>query len=129
MPKARKETAPVTVDSPAYSARAVELGNLTVAFETIRSEQDPRPAFKGLPDDRCPCPHWGIVVSGRMTLRYRDHDETFEAGDIFYAPPGHLPVPGIRELITFSPTAQLKEVNAVIARNLSQQSVSEESRA
>ena len=120
---ARKETAPVAVDTPGYSARTVELGdNFTVAFETIRGDRDTALVFKGLPDDRCPCPHWGLVVSGQMKLSYRDHDETFEAGDIFYAPAGHLPFcTAGTELITFSPTDQINEVYAVIARNLMNQ--------
>jgi len=119
MSKARKETAPVTIDTPIYVARIVDLGdNFTVAFETIRADVDTAPVFRGLPDDRCPCPHWGLVVSGRMTMSYRDHDETWEAGDIFYTPPGHLPrSPAGTELITFSPTDQLNEVNAAIAKN------------
>lgn len=130
MPKARKETTPVTVDSPVYTGRAVKLGDLTAGFETIHEERDTAPVFKGLPGDRCPCPHWGVVVNGRFTARYGDHDETFEAGDIFYTPPGHLPdgIPGT-ELITFSPTSELREVNAVVARNLSERSVSEEAPA
>ncbi len=83
MSRARKETAPVTIDTPIYSARVVELGdNFTVAFETIRADVDTSPVFRGLPGDRCPCPHWGLVVSGRMTMIYGDHDETWEAGDI-----------------------------------------------
>lgn len=54
-----------------------------------------------------------------MTLRYSDHDESFEAGDIFYSPAGHLPFCAAgTELITFSPTDRLNQVNAVIARNL-----------
>jgi hypothetical protein len=120
MPGARKDTAPVIVDTPWFESRAVELGDFTVTFETIREQIDSAPFFKGLPDDRCPCPHWGLVVSGRFTARYRDHDDTFEAGDVYYAAPGHLPrsAPGI-ELITFSPTAELQKVNAVIAKNRS----------
>ncbi len=91
MPGARKDTAPIAVNSPGYQARAVELGELTVTFETIREERDSAPAFKGLPDDRCPCPHWGPVVSGHLTLRYREHEETFDEGDVYHASPGHLP--------------------------------------
>ena len=118
MSGARKDTTPITVENPNYVGRAAELGDFTVTFETIRGSIDPAPFFKGLPDDHCPCPHWGIVVSGRITVRYADHDETFEAGDTFYMPPGHLPLsaPGT-ELITFSPTAELKKVNAVLAKN------------
>jgi hypothetical protein len=120
MGKAQRETAPVTVDTPIYTARIVELeDNVTVAFETIREDRDTTAIFKGLPDDRCPCPHWGLVVSGRMTLRHQDHDETFEAGDVYYSRAGHLPYCAAgTELITFSPTDQINKVNAVIARNM-----------
>jgi hypothetical protein len=119
MPGARKHTAPVAIENPIYVGRVAELGdNYTVVFETIRTDIDTAPIFKGLPDDRCPCPHWGIVVKGRWTARYRNHEETFEAGDVFYSPPGHLPLaaPGT-ELITFIPTSELAKVNSVIAKN------------
>ena len=117
MPGARRNTASIAVDTPWFESRTVELGDFTVAFETIRQERDSAQSFKGLPDDRCPCPHWGLVVSGRFTCRYRDHDETFEAGDVYYAAPGHLPGGTAWELITFSPTVELEKVNAVLAKN------------
>lgn len=58
------------------------------------------------------------MVSGRFTSRYRDHDETFEAGDVYFAAPRHLPrgTAGT-ELITFSPTEDLENVNAVLGKN------------
>src|SRR5207245_3568380 len=65
MPGIRKETTPITVDTPWFRSGAVELGDLTVAFETIREERDSAPAFKGLPDDSCLCPHLGLVTSVR----------------------------------------------------------------
>lgn len=119
MPGARKDTTPITTENPHYIGRSAELGDFTVTFETLRSGVDPAPFFKGLPDDRCPCPHWGLVVSGRLTMRYRGHEEIFEPGDAFYLPPGHLPFAAPNtELITFSPTAESKQVNAVMAKNL-----------
>jgi len=118
MPGARKDTTPIAIENPMYVGRMAELGGYTVAFESLRGGLDPSPIFKGLPDDRCPCPHWCVVVTGSITLRYRDRDETFVAGDAFYTPPGHLPhaAPGT-ELITFSPSDELAKVNAVIAKN------------
>jgi hypothetical protein len=121
MPRAREDTAPVTVDSPFYRGKTVQLGDVTVMFESFPEEQDATPFFRGLPDDRCPCPHWGLVVSGSWIAHYRDHDETFEAGDVFYSPPGHLPsCTAGTELITFSPTQELAEVMAAIGRNVAQ---------
>ena len=61
--------------------------------------------MRGLPDDRCQSPHWGYVVAGSLTFRFADHDETYEAGDAYYAPPGHIPVVTAgAEVVEFSPT-------------------------
>jgi hypothetical protein len=121
MPGAKKDTARVVIETPyGYVARAVELGDFTVQWETFREDRDASPAFKGLPDDNCPCPHWGLVASGRLSLRYEDRTEAFDAGEVCYAPPGHVPIvtAGI-ELISFSPTDELHKVNAALAKKLS----------
>lgn len=47
MAKARKDTAPITIDTPAYACRTVALGDWTVAFETIRRGGDAAPLFQG----------------------------------------------------------------------------------
>ena len=92
MARTRKDEAPVHVDEPEIEGRYVELDDHTVAFETYRQDVDPAPLFRGLPDDRCQCPHWGVVLSGRLTMRYADRTETYTAGDAYYAAPGHLPL-------------------------------------
>ena len=75
--------------------------------------------FRGLPDDRCPCPHWGVVISGRLEVRYADRTETYTAGDAYYMPPGHLPHPFTgAEVVEFSPTYGLRETMAVIGANM-----------
>ena len=71
-----------------------------INFTTFHQDIDGTPLLKGLPDDRCQCPHWGYVIKGRVTFRFADRDEVFEAGDAFYTPPGHIPVkhePGTRD--------------------------------
>ena len=37
----------------------------------------------------CEVPHWGLVLSGDMTINYREDTELVSAGDAFYAPAGH----------------------------------------
>ena len=64
----------------------------TVNFVEFRQDIDATPLLKGLKDDRCQCPHWGYVLKGKMTMRFADREEVYEAGDAFYAPPGHSPV-------------------------------------
>jgi mannose-6-phosphate isomerase-like protein (cupin superfamily) len=76
--------------------------------------------MKGLPDDRCQCPHWGYVITGRIVFRYADHDEEFKAGEAFYTPPGHIPVehqPG-SEVVMFSPAEELRKTEAVMMKNM-----------
>ena len=52
-----------------------ELDGYTVTFTSLVEDIDAAPFMKGLPDDRCQCPHWGYVIKGKMTARYADRDE------------------------------------------------------
>jgi hypothetical protein len=119
MPRTSKNEAPILIDAPVIQGRYVELGDYTVSFETFPEDADGTTAFRGLPDDRCQCPHWGLVLSGRLVLRYHDRDETYVAGDAFYAPPGHVPIVAAgTETVDFSPSKELAETMAVLAVNM-----------
>ena len=100
--------------------RSDQIEGYAVNFTTFREDVDATPLMKGLPDDRCQCPHWGYVVSGKVTFRFADREEVFEAGDAFYTPPGHVPVkhePGT-ELVIFSPAEELHKTEAVMMQNM-----------
>ncbi|MGE5289363.1 MAG: hypothetical protein ACM3ML_19620 [Micromonosporaceae bacterium] len=119
MPRTCKADAPISVDEPVIEGRYVELDSYTVAFETHKADMDPAPLFQGLPGDHCQCPHWGVVLAGRIIFRYADHDEVFKAGDAYYGGPGHLPlIFAGTELVEFSPTEALHATMAVVAKNL-----------
>ena len=119
MPSASKMTTPIAMSDALIEGRYAQLGDLTVAFESFPSDVDPSPFFAGLPDDRCSCPHWGVVTSGQITFRWVDHEETFVEGDAYVAPPGHLPlIAAGTSVIEFSPTAELEKVQQVIGANL-----------
>lgn len=119
MPRTSKNEAPILIDAPVIQGRYVELGDYTVSFETFPEDADGTTAFRGLPDYRCQCPHWGLVLSGRLVLRYRDRDETYVAGDAFYAPPGRVPIVAAgTETVDFSPSKELAETMAVLAVNM-----------
>lgn len=97
--------------------RSSELDGYTVNFVTITQSHDLGPILKSLPSGDCSCPHWGYVVKGRMIVRYPDREETVEAGDAFYMPPGHAPEADEgTEIVQFSPTDQLAETEAAIAK-------------
>jgi len=119
MPHTNKTSAPIGVDIPQMQDRYVDLDGYTVGFETYNADVDPAEFFRGLPDDRCQCPHWGIVVTGSITFRYADHAETYVAGDAYYAPSGHTPVVTAgTEVVEFSPTAALNATMEVVGANL-----------
>jgi len=121
MPSANRMTTPVAVDEAQIEGRYAPLGDYTVSFETFKQDADPAPYFAGLPGDRCPCAHWGVVTAGQLTFRWPDRAETYVAGDAYYAPPGHLPlVTAGTAVVEFSPTADLEATMAVVQKNLSE---------
>lgn len=118
MLKVSRESAQVN-DFGMVEDRHGEVEGYTITFVTFRQDIDGTPLLKGSPDDRCQCPHWGYVFKGRLTFRFADRDEVFEAGDAFYAPPGHVPLHGAdSELLLFSPTDELKATEAVMMKNM-----------
>ena len=119
MPKIAKDDIQEVLRLEGYEGRLSQLGHYTVAFEKYSADADLSPLFRGLPDDRCQCPHWGVVLKGSVTFRSADGDMTVSAGEAYYAPPGHLPlIHAGTEVIEFSPTDKLNETFAVIEQNL-----------
>ena len=119
MPKTSRETAEVQHHGP-VTDRFAELDGYTVNIVSFDQDIDATPLLKGAPDDRCQCPHWGYVLSGRVTFGFADHEEVFEAGDAFYTPPGHIPVkhePGT-EFVMFSPAEELKKTEEIMMKNM-----------
>ncbi len=119
MPSAQRLTTPVAVDEPAIEGRYAPLDGDTVGFETFKQDADPAPLFAGLPGDRCQCPHWGVVTAGQLTFRWVVHEETYVAGDAYYAPPGNLPLMTAgTTIVEFSRSAELEATMAVVQQNL-----------
>ena len=119
MPKASRETASQVEDMGVMESRSEELGGYMVEFTAFREDADATPLFKGLPDDRCQSPHWGYVLNGKLTFKYADREEVYEAGDAYYGPPGHIPVVTAgTEIVEFSPTEEYRRTLEVLAGNL-----------
>ena len=119
MPKVSKDSATGGGEFGPVTDRSEQIDEYTVNFTSFAADIDGAPLMKGLLDDRCQCPHWGYIVSGRMTFRYADGEEVFEAGDAFYTPPGHVPVVEAgTELVQFSPSEELKKTEEAMAKNM-----------
>ncbi len=78
---------------------------LSGEYFTLSAGVDTSPLFQGLEGDLCQCPHWGFVLSGRLTTTDAyNGQETVGADDLFYWPPGHnVKVDEDAEIVMFSP--------------------------
>jgi hypothetical protein len=120
MPKVSQATASETIAIAGFEGHYEKLeGGYTVGFETYLEDADLADLFKGLPGDRCQAAHWGYVLRGRVAFRYGDREELYEAGDAYYATPGHTPhIYAGTEVVEFSPTEAFDETAAVVTGNL-----------
>jgi hypothetical protein len=120
MPKASKTSATETVEVEGYEGHMERFeGGYTVAFEKYTADADLAEFFTGLPDDQCQAAHWGYVLAGKVTFNSASGEETFEAGDAYYVPPGHTPMLYANtEVVEFSPTEQLQQTLEVVTKNM-----------
>jgi hypothetical protein len=105
-------------DYGAVEDRHEDVEGTTIQFLTFREDVDSAPLMRGLPDDRCNCPHWGYVFKGKLIFDLGDREEVYEAGDAFYLTHGHIPraEPGT-EYLQFSPADELRTVSEHIQKN------------
>ena len=121
--KIKKEDIPVIMEAPGTVMRKLSgLGNMDVNYHELPKGLDFTPLLKGLPNDRCHCPHWGYIFEGSFRFIYNDGtEEVFDGGDIFYAPEGHTAiVDKDLKFIDFSPTKELTEVLTNVAKVMSE---------
>ena len=120
MPKASKATASEHMELEGYEGHFENFGKYTVGFERYTADAELAPLFVGLPDHRCQCPHMGHVIKGKVKFTYADGtEEVYEAGDAYYAPPGHTPtLYAGTEVVEFSPTTELQQTIEVVERNM-----------
>ncbi len=121
MPRVSKDEVSRVMDFELAEDRAQELGDYRVDFIEIKQDHDLTAVLAGLPDGRCPCPHWGYLFAGEITVHYADHDEVLSEGDAFYMSPGH--VPGAKagsRFIQWSPTDQMHAVELAMAERVRQ---------
>src|SRR5215208_1819719 len=122
MAKISKRDAADVMELDGYKGHFGQLGEYTIGFETYTADADLADLFKGLPDDRCQCPHWGVVLKGKVKFTTDEGETVIEAGEAYYMPPGHLPhLYAGTEVIEFSPTQELHETLAVVEKNMAAQ--------
>lgn len=113
-----KKDLPKTMETSDMVMQDADWGDMHVEFSTLQKKLDVTPLLKGLPNDRCQCPHWGYVLKGRMIMRDKDREEIANAGDAYYMAPGHTAIfDAGTEVLEFSPKDKLKNTMEAIMRN------------
>ena len=102
---------PIVIDADGVQLRMQDEDGLTIGYVRLPRGADLRPATKGLPDDLCPCPHWGYMIKGRVRMHTATGTRDFVAGDAFYWAAGHAPEAlEDSEYVDFSPTDAFRRV-------------------
>jgi len=110
--KQAKNDLPTRLDAGGVCFQGQDWGEMNVARVRFPAGADATPLLEGMPDNLCPCPHWGTVVKGSIHVTYADGtEETVSAGEVYYWPPGHtVRVDEDYEAIEFSPSEQMAEL-------------------
>jgi hypothetical protein len=110
--KQRVADLPSLMDSPGATVRSTPWGGMACSYAEVGQGTDLAPALRGLPDDMCPCPHWGYILKGAVRIRYTDgREEVLRAGEMYYLPPGHVPIfEEDTAFVEFSPQGEYDEL-------------------
>ena len=84
---------PIELDQGALQTRYAEAGDMAIRHASLPAGTDMTPVLEGLPGDRRPSPHWGIVLAGAIRLIHADGtEEVTRAGEVYHWPAGHTAV-------------------------------------
>ena len=115
---------PVAMEQPGLKMLKVvspdAWGGMVVEYFECAERIDFGPMFEGLPNNLCPCPHWGYMLKGALHIQYADRtEEVIKAGDACYMPQGHTGwcEPG-SAMIIFSPEAEANQLAEHVAKKM-----------
>jgi len=81
---------PIEIKQGDLVTRYAEWGDMAVRHARLPAGANMGPVLEGLPGDRCPSPHWGVVLEGSIHIVHADgSDELTSAGQAYYWPEGH----------------------------------------
>jgi mannose-6-phosphate isomerase-like protein (cupin superfamily) len=102
--------------------RGADWDDMRVAIVSVPAGTDFGPLLEGHPNDRCPSPHWGYVLKGRLKIQSDDGEEILRGGDVYYLPAGHTGVAmEDTEFLEVSPPEKHQRFLDVAHRNLEAQ--------
>lgn len=115
--KAGPDELTVEYEGDGHEFRGERWGDMAVTRMMLDPGFDLTPGFAAMPDGLCSGDHYGIVLDGEITLRYKDgSEETTRAGEFFHWPAGHTGWTDQGVLVAMvTPLAQVEEMERVMA--------------
>jgi hypothetical protein len=109
--QATMDQLPIEIEAGELQLRYAEWGPVAVRHAHVPAGTDMAPVLEGLPGDRCPSPHWGIVLRGSIHLRHADGtEETTREGQLYYWPAGHTAwTDEEAEFVEFGPVEPMRQ--------------------
>ena len=106
----------VEIDNGELQTRYLEIGGMAIRWAKVPAGADMGPLLQGLPNDRCPSPHWGIVLDGSIDLVHQDGSaETGRAGEVYYWPAGHTATSSTGcEFLEVGPVHEMRQFNTQV---------------
>lgn len=105
------EDLPIELEAGDLVTRYAEFGDMAIRHASVPAGTDMAPVLAGLPGDRCPSPHWGIVLEGSIRMEHADGTtEVARAGEVYHWPAGHTAA--TEEAVVFlevGPVAQMRQ--------------------
>ena len=79
--RATRDQLPLLFGTERAAIRGTDWGKLRATIVSIPAGTDITPLLMGLPNHRCPRPHW-VLPTGEMRVTFADGEETVRAGDL-----------------------------------------------
>jgi hypothetical protein len=107
----RFDDLPIELNAGDLVTRYAELGDMAIRYLQVPAGTDMSPVLQGLPNDRCPSPHWGVVLEGAVHITHADGTtETAPAGSAYHWPAGHTGhVTEPTSFIEIGPTTEMRQ--------------------
>src|SRR5262245_1605021 len=83
------EDLPTALQGPGAEIRRADADGLALTLIRLDAGMRTDPLFAGLPGDACQRGHWGYIISGTMRVHSADGAKDYDAGELYYWPPGH----------------------------------------
>ncbi|MBF4768777.1 hypothetical protein ISU10_13480 [Nocardioides agariphilus] len=101
------ETLTTTFKDAQWEERGAEIGDTVMSIVRGKAGWDAVESFEDMPDGMCQCPHFGVVISGRIRIVTKDGNLECTTGDIYWQAPPHR-VEWLEDsvLVEFSPSKE-----------------------